>query len=95
MTRFADASAAAPPWLQTQSLRSPPDPALDYLDSGEREAIALAEELKALDGWDSLAIIEYIALVDEMYAVDVPAEQVRKCKRVQDLLDLAGQGITQ
>src|SRR5438034_965556 len=39
--------AAAPPWLQTQSLRSPPDPALDYLDSGEREAIALAEELKA------------------------------------------------
>ena len=39
--------AAAPPWLQTQSLRSPPDPALDYLDSGEHEAIALAEELKA------------------------------------------------
>src|SRR5438128_1157082 len=34
-------------WLQTKSLRSPPEPALEYLDSGEREAIALAEELKA------------------------------------------------
>ena len=30
-----------------QPLHSQPDPALDYLDDGEREAIALAEELKA------------------------------------------------
>lgn len=39
--------AGAPPWLQVQALHSQPDPALNYLDSGEREAIALAEELKA------------------------------------------------
>jgi predicted nucleic acid-binding protein len=39
--------ADAPPWLQVQSLRNRPDSALDYLDAGEREAIALAEELKA------------------------------------------------
>lgn len=37
--------ADPPSWLQLQSLRSNPDPALDYLDRGEREAIALAEEL--------------------------------------------------
>ena len=36
-----------PVWLQVQALRSTPDPALDYLDAGEREAIALAEELRA------------------------------------------------
>lgn len=30
-----------------ERLSSPPDPHLDYLDAGEREAIALAEELKA------------------------------------------------
>ena len=53
------------------------------------------EELGKLAGWDSLAMIEYIALVDEMFAVDVPAEQVRKCKQVQDLLNLAGQGVAQ
>ena len=39
--------ANAPHWLQVQSLRLPPDPKLDYLDAGEREAIALAEEWKA------------------------------------------------
>jgi predicted nucleic acid-binding protein len=39
--------AQAPSWLQVQSLHSVPDPQLDYLDDGEREAIALAEELHA------------------------------------------------
>lgn len=39
--------ANAPAWLQVQTLRSRPDPELDHLDAGEREAIALAEELKA------------------------------------------------
>jgi len=39
--------AHPPAWLRTQALRSPPDPALSHLDSGEREAIALAEELGA------------------------------------------------
>ena len=48
-----------------------------------------SEELERLKGWDSLAIMEYILLVDEMYEVDVPPDEVRKCKRVQDLLDLA------
>ncbi len=39
--------ADPPSWLQVQSLRSDPDPALDYLDAGEREAITLAEEIHA------------------------------------------------
>ena len=39
--------ADPPSWLQVQPLQSKPDPALDYLDSGEQEAIALAEELHA------------------------------------------------
>ena len=39
--------ANAPTWLTVQSLRSQSSPELDFLDLGEREAIALAEELKA------------------------------------------------
>jgi predicted nucleic acid-binding protein len=39
--------ADPPSWLEVRSLRSDPDSALDYLDSGEREAIALAEETHA------------------------------------------------
>jgi predicted nucleic acid-binding protein len=34
-------------WLQIQPIHSSPDPQLDHLDDGEREAIALAEELHA------------------------------------------------
>lgn len=39
--------ASAPSWLNVQPLHSQPDPALGYLDDGEREAITLAEELRA------------------------------------------------
>ena len=39
--------AQRPSWLQVQPLRSPPDLQLDDLDAGEREAIALAEQLHA------------------------------------------------
>jgi predicted nucleic acid-binding protein len=39
--------AQAPSWLQVRPLRFVPDSHLDYLDDGEREAIALAEELHA------------------------------------------------
>lgn len=39
--------ANRPAWLQIQPLRFPPDAALDYLDAGEREALALAEEWNA------------------------------------------------
>jgi predicted nucleic acid-binding protein len=39
--------AQNPAWLQIQPIQSSPDPQLDHLDDGEREAIALAEELHA------------------------------------------------
>lgn len=37
----------APIWVQVQPLHSQPDKGLDYLDPGEREAIALAQDVKA------------------------------------------------
>ena len=39
--------AGPPSWLQVQALHSVLDPALGFLDAGEREAITLAEELQA------------------------------------------------
>lgn len=39
--------ATPPSWLRVQALRSRPDPQLGHLDAGEREAITLAEELRA------------------------------------------------
>ena len=45
-----------PAWLQVRQIAVPPDPALAELDPGEREAIALAEALRA----DALIINEKI-----------------------------------
>lgn len=40
--------AARPPvWLERHALRTPPDASLNFLDRGEREAIALALEVGA------------------------------------------------
>jgi len=39
--------ADPPPWLEVLALGASPDSTLDYLDSGEREAVALAEQLCA------------------------------------------------
>ena len=36
-----------PSWLTIQPLRSAPDPSLSHLDAGEREAIAMAEQVHA------------------------------------------------
>ena len=35
-----------PPWLQVRAPNTIPDPSLNYLDAGERDAITLAEELQ-------------------------------------------------
>ena len=40
-------SANPPAWLEVKHLRNSPDASLDFLDRGEREAIALAVELGA------------------------------------------------
>jgi len=47
------------------------------------------EELLSLENWNSLAVIGYMALVDERYGVTLSPEKVMACKTVNDLLDLA------
>jgi predicted nucleic acid-binding protein len=42
-----DFIASAPIWLDVRTLSSLPDPSLDDLDPGEREAITLALEINA------------------------------------------------
>lgn len=57
------------------------------LDPG---ALTGAEKLADLEGWDSLAVISFIALVDEKLGVVVEGEKLARAKTVADLLDIAG-----
>ncbi|WP_298370002.1 phosphopantetheine-binding protein [Azospirillum sp.] len=48
------------------------------------------ETLESLESWDSLAVISFIALVDETMGVVVEGEKLAQAKTVADLLALAG-----
>ncbi|MFY8095052.1 MAG: acyl carrier protein [Niveispirillum sp.] len=46
--------------------------------------------LDSLDSWDSLAVISFIALVDEHFDHVVAGEDLAKAKSIGDLLALTG-----
>lgn len=48
------------------------------------------EALDDLDNWDSLAVISFIALVDEKFGMVVEGQKLAKAKSVADLLALVG-----
>ena len=48
------------------------------------------EALADVEGWDSLAVISFIALVDEKLGLVVEGEKLARAKTVADLLDIAG-----
>jgi hypothetical protein len=48
-----------------------------------------SETLEALENWNSLAMIDFIALADTNNGVKLPAMQIAKSGTVEDLLKLA------
>ena len=46
------------------------------------------EVLAQLPKWDSLALIGFIALLDQHFATSVPAARILNCKTTADLADL-------
>jgi len=46
------------------------------------------EELEGLDGWDSVAVITFIALADSEYGVVLPPKEIAACRTVSTLADL-------
>lgn len=57
------------------------------LDSG---TLVPDATLESLDSWDSLAVISFIALVDEHFDRVVAGEDLAKAKTIADLLALTG-----
>ncbi|WP_448206561.1 acyl carrier protein [Azospirillum sp. sgz302134] len=64
--------------------------ALDEMLELDAGTLTGAEALDSLDNWDSLAVISFIALVDEKLGLVVAGEKLAKAKTVNDLLELAG-----
>ncbi len=52
------------------------------------------EALSDLDGWDSLAVMAFIAMVDEMFDVTLSASGLAESKNVSDLIALLGDKIS-
>lgn len=52
------------------------------------------EALADLDGWDSLAVISFIALTDEKLDTVIDGESLAKAATVDDLLGLLGDRLT-
>jgi len=48
------------------------------------------EELSALDGWDSMAAMGFIAMVDSRLGVMVSPSSLAESRTVADLMHLAG-----
>jgi len=68
--------------------------ALDEMLELDPGTLTGAEELESIDSWDSLAVISFIALVDERLGHVVEGEKLVKAKTVDDLLGLAGIAVT-
>ncbi len=49
-----------------------------------------AEVLEELEGWDSLAVISFIAMVDERLGLVIEGQRLAAARTVDDLLGLIG-----
>ena len=63
---------------------------LDELLEFEPGTLRGDESLAGLSKWDSLAIIGFIALLDQHFGLSVPAVRITNCKTVADLCSLVG-----
>jgi acyl carrier protein len=54
-----------------------------------------SEVLEELDGWDSLAVMGFIAMMDDNFQITIEIEKIVECKTVNDLVLLLGDRITE
>jgi acyl carrier protein len=52
------------------------------------------ESLASMNSWDSVALMSFIALLDEELQTRVTGKQVMQCQTVADLVALAGDKIS-
>jgi acyl carrier protein len=68
---------------------------LDNVIEAQPGTLTGTELLQDVEGWDSLAVLGFIALVDEHFGMPLSAESIISCKAVNDLLSLLDTNITE
>ena len=61
---------------------------LEQIIEMDQGSIQGDEPLKDLTGWDSMAVVRFIAMADEQMRALVSASQLAACKSVPDLMAL-------
>lgn len=67
---------------------------LEDMLEADMESIKGDETLADLGCWDSLAVMTYIAMVDEKFGVTISASKLADAKNVDDLIALLGDKIS-
>jgi acyl carrier protein len=61
---------------------------LDELVEAKPGTVKGDEALKDLEGWDSLALVGFIAAVDQQFGLPLSASKLQSCATVSDLIAL-------
>jgi len=70
-------------------------PLLDELLELEPGTVKGSDTLDTFDGWNSLAVIGFLAMVDEKLGLTLEPRKLVACQTIDDLLGLLGDRITQ
>jgi acyl carrier protein len=52
------------------------------------------EQLDSIKNWDSVALMSFIAFLNEEFEIRVNGKQVMQCQNIEDLVLLAGDKVT-
>lgn len=63
---------------------------LEEIIEAEPGSLTGPESLSDLNGWDSLAVLGFIAMADSKLALSIPAKAITGCKTVKELVGLLG-----
>lgn len=68
---------------------------LEEIIEADKDTMTGNEFINDVDGWDSLAVVSFIAMVDENFGVTLPAKKISDANSFQDLIVLLGDKITE
>jgi acyl carrier protein len=67
---------------------------IEKIVEADPDSLAGNEPLSAVQGWDSMATMGFIAMVDSQIGVVVVPQKLADCRTITDLIDLVASHLT-